>query len=81
MIAEKMGLPTFLVDIRHEATHEQLPTLNVLRNAAVEVHIDSFVFVSLKGSFRHYSGYDIVTGKSNFRPSKESGKNAKLPID
>lgn len=33
-IAAQIGLPTWLVDIRHAATHEDLPSLEVLREAA-----------------------------------------------
>lgn len=33
-LASKIGLPSWFVDLRHEATHAQLPSLNILRNAA-----------------------------------------------
>eukprot|EP00977_Amphora_coffeiformis_P004604 scaffold992_cov175-Amphora_coffeaeformis.AAC.13 len=33
-LSVQLGLPTWLVDIRHEATHNQLPTLPVLRMGA-----------------------------------------------
>lgn len=34
-ICLQIGVPLWLVDIRHEATHNQLPSLSVLRTAAV----------------------------------------------
>jgi ribosomal biogenesis protein LAS1 len=33
-IAERIGLPRWLVDVRHETTHMQLPSLAALRLAA-----------------------------------------------
>ena len=36
-IAQQLGLPPWLVELRHAATHEDLPSLEVLRNAAREV--------------------------------------------
>ncbi|TFK93050.1 Las1-domain-containing protein [Polyporus arcularius HHB13444] len=36
-IAQQLGLPAWLVDLRHAATHEDLPSLEVLRDAAREV--------------------------------------------
>jgi hypothetical protein len=32
-LAEKIGLPTFFVELRHDATHNQLPSLPVLLNS------------------------------------------------
>jgi hypothetical protein len=32
-LAEKMGLPGWIVELRHDATHNQVPSLSVLRNA------------------------------------------------
>jgi ribosomal biogenesis protein LAS1 len=34
-LCEQMGLPTWLVDVRHEAAHNDLPSLPVLRLAAI----------------------------------------------
>jgi ribosomal biogenesis protein LAS1 len=34
MIAEKLGLPGWIVELRHEATHNQLPSLQILKAAA-----------------------------------------------
>ena len=34
VLAARMGLPQWLVELRHDATHGQLPTLPVLRSAA-----------------------------------------------
>lgn len=41
-IARRVGLPTWFVDLRHAATHEDLPSLQVLEDAAAEVcaHFD-----------------------------------------
>jgi ribosomal biogenesis protein LAS1 len=36
-IAAQLGLPGWLVEVRHAATHEELPSLEVLREAAHEV--------------------------------------------
>ena len=36
-IAQQLGLPPWLVELRHAATHEDLPSLEVLREAAREV--------------------------------------------
>jgi ribosomal biogenesis protein LAS1 len=36
-IAAQLGLPSWLVELRHAATHEDLPSLQVLREAAKEV--------------------------------------------
>jgi hypothetical protein len=36
-LASKIGLPSWFVDLRHEATHAQLPSLNILRNAATSL--------------------------------------------
>jgi len=36
-IAAQLGLPGWLVEVRHAATHEDLPSLQVLREAAHEV--------------------------------------------
>lgn len=36
-IAEELGLPSWFVDVRHRATHEDLPGEEVLRHAATQV--------------------------------------------
>jgi ribosomal biogenesis protein LAS1 len=36
-IAAQIGLPTWLVELRHAATHEDLPSLELLRDGAKEV--------------------------------------------
>ena len=36
MIAERIGLPLWFVEIRHAATHEEMPSLHVLRQASVD---------------------------------------------
>jgi ribosomal biogenesis protein LAS1 len=36
-IAQQLGLPPWLVELRHAATHEDLPSLELLREAAREV--------------------------------------------
>lgn len=42
-IAMQLGIPSWLVELRHAATHEDLPSLEVLREAARQVR----VFISL----------------------------------
>ena len=36
-IAAQLGLPSWLVELRHAATHDDLPSLELLREAANEV--------------------------------------------
>jgi ribosomal biogenesis protein LAS1 len=36
-IAAQLGLPSWLVELRHAATHEDLPSLDLLRDASREV--------------------------------------------
>ena len=36
-IAAQIGLPSWLVELRHAATHEDLPSLRLLREAATQV--------------------------------------------
>ena len=36
-IAKQLGLPLWLVELRHAATHEELPSLSLLREAARQV--------------------------------------------
>lgn len=38
-IAERLGLPLWFVELRHAATHEHLPGISVLREAAEQVNI------------------------------------------
>lgn len=42
-IAAQIGLPSWLVELRHAATHEDLPSLNLLREAASQVSLPSHV--------------------------------------
>ena len=37
VVADRIGMPSWFVDIRHAATHEYLPTLPFLRDAANQV--------------------------------------------
>lgn len=48
-IAAQLGLPGWLVEVRHAATHEELPSLEVLREAAHEV---IFFPTAIVGVFR-----------------------------
>lgn len=38
-IAKQLGLPSWLVELRHAATHEELPSLSLLREAARQVRV------------------------------------------
>ena len=38
-IAEELGFPRYFVDLRHEATHGELPSLIILEEAAIQVKI------------------------------------------
>lgn len=40
-IAAQLGLPAWLVELRHAATHEDLPSLQLLREASREVRIST----------------------------------------
>lgn len=40
-IAAQLGLPAWLVELRHAATHEDLPSLELLRDAASQVSFHS----------------------------------------
>ena len=40
-IAAQIGLPEWLVEVRHWATHEDLPSLEVLREAAKQARLSS----------------------------------------
>jgi len=42
-IAKQLGLPAWLVELRHAATHEDLPSLDLLREAAHQVRQHSFL--------------------------------------
>ena len=38
-IAMQLGIPSWLVELRHAATHEDLPSLEILREAARQVRV------------------------------------------
>lgn len=40
-LAERIGLPSLFVDLRHEATHANLPSLPLLRLATNQVRVMS----------------------------------------
>lgn len=50
-IAAQLGLPSWLVELRHAATHEDLPSLELLREAAREVRVYIARFCSMLTSF------------------------------
>ena len=39
-IAQQLGLPLWFVEVRHASTHEDLPSLQILRSAARNVSFD-----------------------------------------
>lgn len=47
-IANQLGLPLWLVELRHAATHEDLPSIELLREAAAQVlcqyHRNNYIF-------------------------------------
>lgn len=45
-VANQLGLPAWLVELRHAATHEDLPSIELLREAAREVRSSLSPFVS-----------------------------------
>lgn len=44
-IANQLGLPPWLVELRHAATHEDLPSIELLREAAREVRYPLLAFI------------------------------------
>lgn len=36
-LAQQLGLPLWFVELRHQATHEELPNLPILRQGATQV--------------------------------------------
>ncbi len=62
-IASQLGLPPWLVELRHAATHEDLPSLEVLREAARSVRLLSpFPETSSVKFNRSLSpGYDLAS--------------------
>jgi len=52
-IAAQIGLPAWLVELRHAATHEDLPSLELLRDGAKEVSPVSPPTSSLSLSLSH----------------------------
>lgn len=63
-IAAQLGLPSWLVELRHAATHEDLPSLELLREAAREVSIsmrmDKIHILITVHVRRAWSGTDMV---------------------
>lgn len=59
-LAHKLGIPRWLVDIRHQATHQQLPSLAVLRMAAQAIleYLKVTFFVPLRQS--KWDGYSAI---------------------
>jgi ribosomal biogenesis protein LAS1 len=49
-IANQLGLPPWLVELRHAATHEDLPSLELLRQAAREVSTSCLLSVYVRMS-------------------------------
>lgn len=43
-IAAQIGLPLWLVELRHASTHEELPSLELLREGSREVTLRSLLF-------------------------------------
>jgi len=54
-IAAQLGLPSWLVELRHAATHEDLPSLEMLREAAREVsyfiRMENFLILIMASHF------------------------------
>lgn len=46
-IATQLGLPSWLVELRHAATHEDLPSLELLREACREVAGYIYIYIRL----------------------------------
>lgn len=58
----QVGLPLWIVDLRHEATHRSFPSLELLRTAA------DFALNFLKVSFRVGYGYVTLVSGLSFQP-------------
>ncbi|KAG6885721.1 hypothetical protein C0993_010894, partial [Termitomyces sp. T159_Od127] len=72
-IANQLGLPHWLVELRHAATHEDLPSLDLLRNAARD---------SMSWLFRNYflptiSPITLPENRVNLRPLEPALKHYK----
>eukprot|EP00730_Choanoeca_flexa_P000450 TRINITY_DN10201_c0_g1_i2.p1 TRINITY_DN10201_c0_g1~~TRINITY_DN10201_c0_g1_i2.p1 ORF type:complete len:455 (+),score=57.70 TRINITY_DN10201_c0_g1_i2:1357-2721(+) len=64
-IAQSLNIPTWVVDIRHEAAHTQLPSLSLLREASAEAleWLDEYYWIAQEAYLDNYShrGLDILT--------------------
>ena len=63
-IAAQLGLPAWLVELRHAATHEDLPSIEVLREAAKEVRTppsSAPLIVCSRCLVRLWDGYCTIT--------------------
>ncbi|KAI0085676.1 Las1-domain-containing protein [Irpex rosettiformis] len=68
-IAAQLGLPAWLVELRHAATHEDLPSIDVLREAARD---------SMSWLLHHY--FIPALNPSNIEPSKAPKLRPLYPV-
>jgi ribosomal biogenesis protein LAS1 len=54
-IAAQLGLPSWLVELRHAATHEELPSLDLLREASRQVSSGSSMLHFLRSNLVEYA--------------------------
>lgn len=91
-LAQKAGLPRLLVEIRHAATHQQLPALPVLRRALLAVPSFCLCMASMEGTHpapfpahagwrpaRRWRGCGRVTGSCRSRTSARAGSACERP--
>jgi ribosomal biogenesis protein LAS1 len=64
-IASQLGLPAWLVELRHAATHEDLPSLEILREAARQVSaISSLVdLLQIEKLSRWHGFFTIISSR------------------
>jgi len=62
-IATQLGLPLWLVELRHAATHEELPSLELLREGASQVlHFAANPMFKSLTLLRQWRGFYKITG-------------------
>eukprot|EP01118_Nematostelium_gracile_P002813 TRINITY_DN1314_c0_g1_i1.p1 TRINITY_DN1314_c0_g1~~TRINITY_DN1314_c0_g1_i1.p1 ORF type:complete len:521 (+),score=84.12 TRINITY_DN1314_c0_g1_i1:40-1563(+) len=81
-LADRIGLPRFFVDLRHEATHNQLPSMVVLRaarNQALEWLNSNYWQKQYQSSFENKN--NIVQLLKKFRKLQKGGVNDESKLD
>lgn len=83
-IAQQLGLPSWLVELRHAATHEDLPSIDLLREAARQVcqRITLADQSKMTNTFSPWHGYSIIiTSQRSIRRAMFKIKRLQSPFD